>query len=256
MKTNRNRIQKAYTQSEIRKILSSVPDIVGWEFSYMNKDRQAVPWEYQDVASVYIQGSHTVLDIGTGDGKRFAQFSSSFSSGVGIDLDPEMISLANKLGLSNTKFTVSDYRLGGITESFDVILNRHTMFDLEAIAQHLHTDGYFVSQQVGERNMYNIRTVIEGGSISDMPTITKASISSSGLRIVAFMEYDVAYEVQDIESLLFWLNALDMLHTGMDGSSAVKDISLLNALLDTGYNDQRKSFVTNEHRYLVVAQKQ
>lgn len=75
----------------------------------------------------------------------------------------------------------------------------------------------------------------------------------TGLRVVAFLEYNVDYTVLNIESLLFWLNALDMLHAGFDGGIATTDVNLLNKMLDKGYTTG--GFLTNEHRYLVIAQK-
>jgi hypothetical protein len=84
------------------------------------------------------------------------------------------------------------------------------------------------------------------------PVIGKEEIARSGLRLLAFGEYDVEYVVSDIESLVFWLGALDVLHTGTDGSTALASAATLNKIL-TGNTDHR-GFVTNEHRYLTVAQ--
>jgi len=33
------------------------------------------------------------------------------------------------------------------------------------------------------------------------------------------MEYDVEYVVRDVESLVFWLSALDLPHADLDGAS-------------------------------------
>ena len=48
------------------------------------------------------------------------------------------------------------------------------------------------------------------------------------------------------------LGALDVLHTGTEGSAALASAATLNKIL-TG-NTDRRGFVTNEHRYLTVAQ--
>jgi hypothetical protein len=58
--------------------------------------------------------------------------------------------------------------------------------------------------------------------------------------------------VADIESLVFWLNALDSGHADMAGQAALASAAMLNQVL-AGNVDQR-GFVTNEHRYLAVAQ--
>ena len=70
--------------------------------------------------------------------------------------------------------------------------------------------------------------------------------------MLAFMEYDVEYVVRDIGSLVFWLNALDSLHADLEGGAALASVVSLHQVL-AGNVDER-GFVTNEHRYLAVAQ--
>jgi hypothetical protein len=83
------------------------------------------------------------------------------------------------------------------------------------------------------------------------PPIRAAQVADAGL-LLTFREYDVEYLVRDIESLVFWLNALDLLHADLDGAAALATAEALNAVL-AGNVDERE-FVTNEHRYLVAAQ--
>ena len=100
----------------------------------------------------------------------------------------------------NLRFRVGSERLESVAETFDVILDRHAPFDLAAIAAHLRPGGYFLTQQVGERNMARVKAAL------DRPPgprpIQPQAITASGLRPVAFMEYDVEYVVRDIESLI------------------------------------------------------
>ena len=49
-----------------------------------------------------------------------------------------------------------------------------------------------------------------------------------------------------------WLNALDANHADVDGKSALASAASLNRVL-AGNVDER-GFVTNEHRYLAIAQ--
>jgi hypothetical protein len=84
------------------------------------------------------------------------------------------------------------------------------------------------------------------------PPIGRQAIAASGLRLLAFLEYDVEWVVLDIESLVFWLNALDAAHADVDGQSALASAAIPNQVL-AGNVDER-GFVTNEHRYLAIAQ--
>lgn len=99
--------------------------------------------------------------------------------------------------------------------------------------------------------MANIKKVL--GSLKSGPPISKTIFESNGFDCSAFEEYDVEYVVKDIESLIFWLNALDMLHSDLSGGDAIASVDVLNVILDG--NVSSRGFITNEHRYLMVAQK-
>ena len=119
----------------------------------------------------------------------------------------------------NLRFRVCSERLESVPETFDMIIDRHAPFDLNAITAHLRPGGYFITQQVGERNMACVKAAL--GQPPSPPPIGRQAITASGLRPLAFLEYDVEYVVRDIESLLFWLNALDAAHADVDGPSAL-----------------------------------
>lgn len=44
----------------------------------------------------------------------------------------------------------------------DVIISRHAPFDPGAVATHLRPGGYFITQQVGERNMACVKAALAG----------------------------------------------------------------------------------------------
>jgi SAM-dependent methyltransferase len=217
----------------------------------MNELRQPVPWDYHDVVLRYLRSSDVVLDVGAGAGERLRDLAPSFGHGLGIDADPEMVRLARQNpAADNLRFRACSDRLESVPETFDVILDRHAPFDLSAIAAHLRPGGYFITQQVGERNMACVKAAL--GRPPSPPPIRRHAIAAGGLRPLAFMEYDAEYVVCDIESLVFWLNALDPAHADVDGRSALASAAILNRVL-AGNVDER-GFVTNEHRYLAIAQ--
>jgi SAM-dependent methyltransferase len=191
-----------------------------------------------------------VLDIGTGGGERLRDLAGSFGSGLGIDADPAMVRFATEnSAAANLSYRAGSERLESVPETFDVIINRHAPFDLSAVVAHLRPGGYFITQQVGERNMACVKAA--QGQPPGLPSIRPRDAVSSGLRLLAFLEYNVEYVVRDIESLVFWLNALDPGHADVDGRSALASAAALNRIL-AGNVDQR-GFVTNEHRHLLVA---
>lgn len=243
-------MQTSYTQRELDDVLAAVRPRAGWDFSRMNDSRAPVPWDYGDVAGRYVQPGDEVLDVGTGDGERFARLAGKFRHGVGIDADPEMVRLAAQAHAGpNLEFRVGSARLEAIQTLFAVILNRHAVLELDAVAAHLRPGGYFITQQVGERNMACVRAAL--GNAPGQPPISGRALTAAGLTVVAFCEYDVEYVVRDIESLVFWLGALDLRHADLDGSAALASAATLGQIL--AGNVAERGFVTNEHRYLAIA---
>jgi hypothetical protein len=101
-----------------------------------------------------------------------------------------MIQLAAANSTSgNIRFRVGSARLEAESETFDVILDRHAPFDLDAIAAHLKLAGYFVTQQVGERNMACVRAAL--GQEKTHSPVQPQAFTASGLRLLVFLEYDV-----------------------------------------------------------------
>jgi SAM-dependent methyltransferase len=244
-------VRDRYSQDELDELLAVATPIQGWDFSRMNVLRQPVPWEYPEVVARYLRPADLVLDIGTGGGERFCALAGLFGHGVGIDVDPEMIRHAQRPSAPpNVEFRVCSDRLESITSTFDLILDRHAPFQLEPVAERLKPGGYFITQQVGERNMASVRAALR--QPESRPVIGTQQIANAGLRLLGFAEYDVEYVVCDIESLILWLSALDLLHADMDGSAALASASALNQIL--AGNVGSRGFVTNEHRYLAIAQ--
>jgi SAM-dependent methyltransferase len=242
---------RSYSQEALDELLAAVTPRQGWDFSSMNVLRQPVPWDYRTLVRLYLRPADRVLDVGTGGGETLASLAGSFGSGLGIDPDPDMVRRASERALpDNLSFRAGSDQMEGITGTFDVILNRHAPFDLAAVTPHIKPGGYFITQQVGERNMACVKAAL--GIPVGQPEVCREDIEASGLLVLAFMEYDAEYVVRDIESLVFWLHALDLGHSDIDGGTALASAESLNRVL-AGNVDER-GFVTNEHRYLAIGQ--
>jgi SAM-dependent methyltransferase len=244
-------VRESYSQQEVDELAAAVRDRRGWDFSGMSELRQPVPWEYREVVQRYLRSSDAVLDVGTGGGERLRELAGAFGHGVGIDADPAMARFAREnSAAANLSFRVSSHRLESVPETFDVIIDRHAPFDLSAVAAHLRPGGYFITQQVGERNMACVKAAL--GQRPGPLAMQRRAFAASELSLLALLEYDVEYVVRDIESLVFWLNALDLSHADVDGQSALASAETLNRILAGNVDD--RGFITNEHRYLAVTQ--
>ena len=149
------------TLDELKQIAGSVGERQGWDFSRARDARDPVPWHYDEVVLRYLKATDQVLDIGTGGGEVFLSFAHQFASGIGADFDQGMVDVARKnaadKGITNVAFEVmADHDLRVADESCDVVLNRHSSVHPSEVMRVLRPGGYFISQQVAERNTANI----------------------------------------------------------------------------------------------------
>jgi SAM-dependent methyltransferase len=252
-------------QRDLKVIADSISPRRGWDFSRMRAHRDPVPWEYDEVVRRYLMQSHRVLDIGTGGGERLLSFTDSFGYGVGIDANPDMIATARdnvppKLR-SKIDFAVMPAETLSVDDdSFDIVLNRHAPYSVAEIVRVLRPGGYFITQQVGRHNMDNIFDAFGWESSGNwwdsirakaglQPLATERShtaFEDAGYTIVGEAHYDVSYFVEDLASLIFWLQSVPL----PEPFDIERHDSLLRKLVER--HDTPRGFVPNEHRELLV----
>ena len=213
------------TLEVLRQIAASVGEREGWDFSRVRDARDPMPWDYVEVARGYLQPTDHVLDVGTGGGERFLSLARSFGAGVGVDIGPDMIKTAERnrraAGVTHVSFEVGRAEaLRFADASFDMVLNRHSEVDVAETLRVLRPGGYFVMQQVGPRNTQNICRVFgctpwgthepqERIEAAAAPAMADA-FQARGAQVVAYGHYDVRYWFLDLQSFVFWLQALPM----------------------------------------------
>ena len=245
---------------QIEQISKSVGERVGWDFSRMRTQRAPTPWEYANVVRQFVTDTECVLDIGTGGGERFLTLAPYFRKGVGIDQSTEMIKQAmrNKevQNVANVDFKLMDANhLEFPDAEMGMVLNRHCSVNVDEIVRVLRSRGYFVTQQVGDRNTLNFLQAF-GWTLESfgdewgqrMEELVLAS-EQSGCRVVAEAEYDVRYWFCDVESLVFWLKSVPL----PEPFDVDKHWEGVNRIL----NDYKtiQGIETNEHRELLIVEK-
>lgn len=83
------------------------------------------------LASVPLDGTKRVLDLGTGAGHTAFAFAPKVAEVIGLDVTPEMIAVARdqaaKLGMANVRFEEGDAAALGFPDaSFDIVTSRHS----------------------------------------------------------------------------------------------------------------------------------
>jgi SAM-dependent methyltransferase len=249
------------TEEKLRRIAESVETRRGWDFSRMREAQEPAPWDYADVVRTYLTPDSHVLDIGTGGGERFLALADAFRSGVGIDASAAMIATAREnvtpALASKISFAVMPaQRLTFQPDSFDVVLNRHAPVDATEVARVLRPGSVFITQQVGARNTANICAVFgctPGGTYASDPTqapeALRAAFTDAGCRIIAEGEYDIRIWFLDVESLLFWLQAIPL----PEDFSIKRHWRQLDTII--GAYGTERGIESAEHRTLFIARK-
>lgn len=257
------------TIEALRAVAKMVADRRGWDFASMKVDCDPVPWDYDDVVRAYLSPECRVLDIGTGGGEVFLRLAPLFREGIGIDVDSEMIRVAQEHSPRALRDRVSFLTMSAETirfpaASFDIILNRQAPFVPAEVARVLRPSGMFVTQQVGDHNTQNIFEALGWESngtyirvlLADQgqpPPISlesaAADFTRSGCMIVRQESYDVPYYFQDLASLVFWLRAAPV-PMNFDDDRHVRAIATFIA-----ENRTPRGIRTNEQRDLLVVVK-
>jgi SAM-dependent methyltransferase len=244
---------------ELRRMIAEVEPRRGWDFSRMRVDRDPAPWGFLDVARRYLRPTDRVLDVGTGGGEKFLSLADAFGMGIGVDPDPAMIATARE----NTPPALAERVsfIEGSAEalpvpdaSCDVVLNRHAVVGVTEVTRVLRPGGYFLTQQVGVQNTFNIATLFGAGPgmggeaippEQEVPALTEA-FQRRAFALIAYGTYNVPYYFKDVESLLFWMRAIGI-PPDLDADRHWRDVNYLVAEYTTP-----RGIETNEHRELLI----
>jgi SAM-dependent methyltransferase len=248
------------TYEELKRIAASVGEREGWDFSRVRDKIDPVPWDYLEVVRRYLRPTDHVLDVGTGGGEKLLSLVTCFDSAVGVDISPEMIetALKNKAAAQadNVSFEVmraEDLRFSD--SEFDVVLNRHSVAAVDQIVRVLRPGGYFVMQEVGQRNLGSICSLFgcgpggEYGQESQNINVLAQAFRERGCRVICRAEYDVGYWFLDVESLIFLLKAVPI-PEDFDIERHWQQVNHIITKFSTP-----KGIESNEHRELLIVQR-
>ncbi|MDP2940488.1 MAG: class I SAM-dependent methyltransferase [Candidatus Omnitrophota bacterium] len=157
-------------QVNYKKVYERAARSGGWSKKQLDKTTK---WgDFYELVKTKLQGTEVVLDIGTAEGNRFMGLSKHIKKGVGIDLEPGMIKLANRnkreAGITNITFKCLDAdKLDFPPETFDVITVKHSPINFKDAFRALKPGGRFFTQQVAENDKWNLKKAFGRGQDYD-----------------------------------------------------------------------------------------
>ncbi|MDF2725796.1 MAG: class SAM-dependent methyltransferase [Paenibacillus sp.] len=230
----------------------------GWDFSKLQVVTEGALWDFDQEVTARCTKSDLLLDIGTGGGERLLSHADAALLLVGIDHSNQMIRTANaNLQMAkkpNVRFLHMDAEnLLFPADFFQVATCRQSNFDAGQVAKVLVQDGVFLTQQVGERDKYNLKQAfgrgqdvgIDGGVLRDRYLY---ELAEAGFTDIRSFEYDAAEYYQSFEDLVFLLK-----HTPIvpNFGEYDHDFDILQKFIEANQTD--KGIKTNSDRFMIIA---
>jgi len=238
----------------------------GWDFSHIDGrwDEPDPPWDYREIVKSYLNDTDILLDMGTGGGEILLTLDHPYVNTFATEAYTPNYELCKKrlspLGITVVQ-TYTDENLNADDilpfedDSFDIIINRHESFDLSEVKRTLRRGGYFITQQIGNKNTDEfIQRLNDDDFVFDRTQHTvgdyTASLEKLGFQIIKTDEAEYPIKVYDVGALVFCAKIIVWEYPGF----SVK--THLDRLLECQKDIDKNGFLeATGHRFLIIARK-
>lgn len=231
----------------------------GWDFSHVDGRwvEPALSWDYKEIVKSHIKDTDTLLDMGTGGGEFLLSIGHPYENTYATEAYLPNFQLCQEvlspLGITVAQ-TYEDDKLPFENNMFDVIINRHESFDLSEVSRVLKSGGYFITQQVGNKNTREFIKRLNDDFTFDMPHHTLdnyvETLIKLGFQIVAKKDETFAVKVYDVGALVFMAKILVWEYPDFSVETHI------GKLLDCQKDIEERGFLeATGHRFYFVAKK-
>ena len=237
----------------------------GWDFSHIDGrwDEPDLPWDYVSVVKSYLVDEHILLDMGTGGGELLLSIGHPYEYTYATEAYEPNFELCKKtlspLGITVVKTNTdenfnADDKLPFDDGFFDIIINRHESFDLTEVERVLKPEGFFITQQVGNKNTREFMRRLNDDFTYDLPLHTMKKytedLSELGFQVLRKEEIEYPIKVYDVGALVYMAKILVWEYPGFSVRTH------LDKLLDCQREIEEKGFLeATGHRFLIVSRK-
>ena len=238
----------------------------GWDFSHIagRLSENNPPWDYRTVIKSYLKDTDILLDMGTGGGEVLLSINHPYKNTYATEAYEPNFELCKKtlspLGITVERtFTDEDFnsddKIPFNDDMFDFVINRHESFDLNEVNRVLKQSGYFITQQVGNKNAGEfIQRLNDNVDVPRLPNHTIENyintLEKLGFEVIKKDEFQSPMKFYDVGALVFWAKIIVWEFPGFSVKTHI------DKLLDCQKEIDEKGFLQGTgHHFLIVAKK-
>ncbi|HUU77691.1 MAG TPA: methyltransferase domain-containing protein [candidate division Zixibacteria bacterium] len=232
----------------------------GWDFSFIQHRIVDAPlsWSYHSKILPYVRTVKTMLDMGTGGGEFLSLLQPLPKFTYATEAYKPNVSIARKklepIGVK--VFEIDDMtKLPFKNDQFELIINRHEEYSPSELFRILEPEGYFITQQVGGKNDFEINQSLGAKLDEDYLDwnldYAINELEGVGLKIIEKKE-DLTYtRCYDIGALIYHLKAIPWQIADFSIEKYLDKLKILHSKTqEDGYFD-----ITN-HRFFIKAKRE
>ena len=231
----------------------------GWDFSHLNNrwESQLLPWDYASEVKKRLDNTKRLLDLGTGGGEFLPSLNHPHRlTSVTEGYPPNLRKCQKELTpLGITVKAVDDTnRLPFLSQSFDVVIDRHEAYDLKEVYRVLRPGGYFITQQCGGRNNEDLSRRFYPNFVSQYASFNfKSEVQSfikTGFRIEKQAEFQPKLKFFDVGAIVFYAKQIPWEFPDFSVNRFMNQLNEIHHIIE------KQSYLeSTEERFLIVARK-
>jgi SAM-dependent methyltransferase len=209
----------------------------GWDFSYLD-DRcheEDPPWSYEEMVRALMVTASSVLDMGTGGGERLLALQDVWPPRVAVTegYAPNLRLVRERLGPLGVEVIESQTplydELPFESGSFDLVINRHSGFNVREVERVLAPGGTFLTQQVHGRSFADLSAAFDCQQPWIHHTLQRVmdQIAETCLIVEVAREWAGKTVFDDVGAIVYYLKAVPWT---VEGFSVERNLDHLLAL--------------------------
>ena len=214
----------------------------GWDFSHLDgrMHEGQPPWSYTTRARELMRQAASVLDLGTAGGERLLMMQPDWPAKVVVTEEyPPNVKLARArlapLGVTVVEVALREHEpMPFANAEFELVLNRHTGFDVDESARILTPGGTLLTQQVHGMWAHDLLACF--GATPQWPHVSLGHyvpwLKRAGLEIVMQEDWSGELAFTDVGAIVYYLKAVPWLVPGFTVKRYREDLLTLQRKLE------------------------